>query len=79
MALNGNVCGTAIKNALISSGVQIADEPACEAIMQTMCTEIFSHIIANGVVTIPGSTFSTGSYPGPGVTLVVAPVPLAIS
>ena len=47
MALDGNACGTAIFQSLQSAGYVSEDPGDAEAIMQIICTEIFSHIEAN--------------------------------
>lgn len=66
MALNGNVLGTAIKDALIalnpdSGSLSGSEETTLESYWQAIASEIVSHFVTNGVI-IP-DTFNVGGTP----------------
>lgn len=64
MALNGNLLGTAIKDALIalnpdSGSLSGSEEAELEDYWQAIANEIVSHFVANGVI-IPDTFNVTG-------------------
>lgn len=58
MALDASVCGTAVHNAI--QALSAADQKDPETVWQTAVQEIFDHIAANAVVTVPVQTTDTG-------------------